>query len=211
MSTMVNISIPTLIKTLALIPAGCRALCAGVRKHPKIITHCSEALAALGIVAAGTTFVYDSWQARKVSLGGAVIYSTPSHMSLLVSNNGGVDLVIKRVQLTAGADVKIHVKINRTGLLVERGKSQILTSEDSELNSTVQYVEPDEVDRVFTHVTTTPCQAVIEYVVAGEESKTAAIDFICYAATMNDEKDTQWIKKTLEAPTNPSATLHSQP
>jgi hypothetical protein len=211
MSTLVKISITTLTKTLALIHAGCRVLSAGVRKHPQIITYCSEALAALGIVAAGATFVYDSWQARKVSLGGAVIYSTPSHMSLLVSNNGGVDLVIKRVQLTAGADVKSHVQINRTGLLVERGKSKILTSEDSELNSTVQYVEPDEVDSVFTRVTTTPCQAVIEYVVAGEESKTATIDFICYAATLNYEKDVKWIEKTLQAPTYRSPALHARP
>ncbi|WDH47269.1 hypothetical protein PUP66_30085 [Pseudomonas chlororaphis] len=211
MSTMVKISITSLTKTLALIPVACRALCAGIRKRPQIITYCSEALAALGIVAAGATFVYDSWQARKVSLAGAVIYSTPSHMSLLVSNNGGVDLVIKRVQLTSGADVKSHVQINRNGLLVERGKSKILTSEDSELNSTVQYVEPDEVDSVFTRSITTPCQAVIEYVVAGEESKTATVDFICYAATLIGEKGIKWIEKTLEAPTYPSPPLHARP
>ncbi|WP_248914374.1 hypothetical protein [Pseudomonas moorei] len=211
MSTMARISITRLTKIIALIPAGCRALCVGIRKRPQIITYCSEALAALGIVAAGATFVYDSWQARKVSLGGAVIYSTPSHMSLLVSNSGGVDLVIKRVQLTSGAYAKSHVQINRNGLLVERGKSKILTSEDSQLNSTVQYVEPDEVDSDFTRSTTTPCQAVIEYVVAGEESKTATIDFICYAATLIGEKDIKWIEKTLEAPTYPSPVSHARP
>lgn len=208
---MVKIRITRLTKTLALIPAGCRTLYAGIGKRPQIITYCSEALAALGIVAAGATFVYDSWQARKVSLGGAVIYSTPSHMSLLVSNNGGVDLVIKRVQLTSGVNAKSHVQINRNGLLVERGKSKILTSEDSQLNSTVQYVEPNEDDADFTRSTTTPCQVVIEYVVAGDESKTATIDFICYAATLIGEKDIKWIEKTLETPTHPSSVLHARP
>lgn len=211
MSTLVNIGVTTLTKALAFIPAGCRALFAGVRKGPQIITYCSEALAALGIVAAGATFVYDSWQARKISLGGAVVYSTPSHTSLLVSNNGGVDIVIKRVQLRSGADVKSHVQINRNGLLVERGKSTILISEDSELNSTVQYVEPDEVDSVLTHSATTPCQAIIEYVVAGQESKTATIDFICYAATVIGERDIERIEKILEAPGYPSTTLHARP
>lgn len=208
---MIKISITKLTKTLALIPACCRTLCARVRKRQQIITYCSEALAALGIVAAGATFVYDSWQARKISLGGAVIYSTPSHMSLLVSNNGGVDLVIKRVQLTSGTDVKSHVQINRDGLLVERGKSKILTSEDSKLNSTVQYVEPDEADNVFTRSTTTPCRAVIEYVVAGQESKTATIDFICYAATLIGERDIEQIEKMLEMPAYPPTSLPAHP
>ncbi|MFJ4052117.1 hypothetical protein ACIPZC_01415 [Pseudomonas sp. NPDC089743] len=106
--------------------------------------------------------------------------------------------MIKRVHLTSGTDVKSDVKINRNGLLVERGKSEILTSEDSELSSTVQHIEPDKNDNLLTRSTTTPCQAVIEYVVAGERNRTATIDFICYAATLIGEKEIKWIEKTLE-------------
>ena len=37
--------------------------------------------------------------------------------------------------------------------------------------------------------TTIRCQAVIDYVVAGAESKTKTVDFICYAATLIGKKN----------------------
>jgi hypothetical protein len=155
-----------------------------VLKHKAIITIFSEAIAAVGILAAGASFTYDSWSGRHISVSGAVISSTPSHISLLITNNGGVDIAIKRVNLVSDVNIKNQVKVNGGGLLLEKGKSLILPSSPSRLNSTVQYVEPEVEERLVTRTLRTPCQAVVEFVVAGEENKTASIDFVCYAATI---------------------------
>lgn len=168
-----------------------------ILRHKELITVISETLAAVGIVAAGTSFTYDSWKARQVSLSGAVIYSTPSHISLLVSNDGGRDLVIKRVSLRSGSDIKSTVEIDPKGLLVEKGKSEILSSNRSKLNSTVQYQNPEDGEEPLFRSIATPCHALIEYVFAGNESQTASIDFLCHAATLLDSEDLERIDKML--------------
>lgn len=168
-----------------------------ILRHKELISVTSEALAALGILAAGATFTYDSYQARQSSLTGAIIYSTPSHISLLVSNDGGKDLVIQRVTLRSGLDIKSTVVIDPKGLLVEKGKSKILSSNRSKLNSTVQFQAPQEGEEPIARQPTTPCQALIDYVVAGSQSRTASIDFICHAATLWDSDNLERIEQLL--------------
>ncbi|CAO3308227.1 hypothetical protein METHP14_60066 [Pseudomonas sp. P14-2025] len=41
----------------------------------------------------------------------------------------------------------------------------------------------------FARSPTSPCQALIEYVAAGHVPQTAAIDFVCHAATLWDRED----------------------
>jgi hypothetical protein len=168
---------------------------AKVLKHRAVITVISEALAAAAILAAGLSFTYDSWQGRKVSISGAVITSTPSHIALLVTNGGGVDVVIKRVNLLSGTDIKNHVEIEQDGLLLEKGKSKILSSNRSQLNTTVQYKKPDDSGSFKVPGAQTPCHANIEYVVAGEEDGASTIDFVCYAATMFGEEELEFMRK----------------
>lgn len=169
-----------------------------ILKHKELISAMSEALAAIGILAAGVTFAYDSYQARQISLTGAVIYSTPSHISLLVSNDGGRDLVIQRVTLRSGLDIKSNVVIDPKGLLVEQGKSEILSSNRSQLNSTVQFRPPQEGEELIARQPTTPCQALIDYVVAGDHVRTASIDFLCHAATLWDSDNVERIEQLLQ-------------
>lgn len=168
-----------------------------ILRHKVLITVLSESLAAIGIIAAGASFTYDSYQARQISLTGAVIYSTPSHISLLVSNDGGKDLVIKRVSLFSGLDIKSTVEIDPKGLLVAKGESKILWSNKSKLNSTVQYQAPENGEEPFARAPTSPCQALIEYVVAGHAPRTAAIDFVCHAATLWDREDLERVEDML--------------
>lgn len=175
-----------------------------VLEHKELITVTSEALAALGIIAAGTSFTYDSWKARQISLSAAIIYSTPSHMSLLVSNDGGQDLVVQRVSLHSGEDIKSNVEIDSKGLLVEKGKSKILPSNRSRLNSTVQYKDSENDEIPIFKSTSTPCQARIEYIVAGEKTRTSLVDFQCYAATLLDEEDIEQSRRILNKPNHPA-------
>ena len=165
------------------------------KENGTVITGLSEIVAAIAIVAAGVSFTYDSWQARNVSISGAVIYSTPSHIALLVTNGGGVDVVIKGVNLSSGDDIKNHVETKRDGLLLEKGKSAILSSDRSRLNTTVQYVKPDNAGGLAAKLAGTPCRANIEYVIAGNKSETSSIDFVCYAATMLGDEDLQFLQE----------------
>lgn len=180
------------MKTRSFSPPSVTAF---VLAHKELITVTSEALAALGIIAAGTSFTYDSWKARQPSLTAAIIYSTPSHISLLVSNDGGQDLVVQRVTLHSGEDIKSNVEIDQKGLLVEKGKSSILSSSRSKLNSTVQYKKPEKEETSIADSISTDCEARIEYIVAGEDTKTSIVKFQCHAATLLDEEELMNIKK----------------
>jgi hypothetical protein len=168
-----------------------------VHKRSQIINCVSGAVAAIGILSSGGIYIHDALQARTASLEGAVIYSSTSQLSLLISNTGGVDLVVTRVQLESGANAKSLVQLTRNGILVEHGKSEILTSEKSQLNSTVQFHETEEGPDQFARATQIPCHAVIDYVVAGKKSKKATIDFTCYAATLIGEEDIKWMSEVL--------------
>jgi len=177
--------------------AGWRRFLQWTLKNRVVITVFSEALAAVGIVAAGASFTYDSWKGREVSLEGAVISSTPSHISLLITNSGGVDAAIRKVSLVSDLDIKNQVRIKGDGLLVEKGKSQILSSEPSRLNTTVQFEDQAAENNWVSRAASTPCQAVIEFVIAGEGSKTATVDFVCYAATIISDESLERLQQII--------------
>jgi hypothetical protein len=172
-----------------------------VHERSQIINCVSGAVAALGILSSGGIYIHETLQARTASLEGQVIYGSTSQVSLLISNTGGMDLVVTRIQLISGANAKSLVQLSQNGILVEHGKSKILISEKSQLNSTVQFQKAEGEANNFARSPQTPCQAVIDYVVAGKESKQAAIDFTCYAATMIGEEDKKWMIEMLMPPT----------
>jgi len=194
--------IATLMKKRSFSPPPFTAF---VLAYKELITVTSEALAALGIIAAGTSFTYDSWKARQASLTAAIIYSTPSHISLLVSNDGGQDLVVQRVTLYSGEDIKSDVEIDPKGLLVEKGKSSILSSSRSKLNSTVQYKKPEREKTSIADSISTDCEARIEYILAGEDTKTSLVKFQCHAATLLDKEELMNLQKMYNLQPPPTA------
>jgi hypothetical protein len=150
--------------------------------NKETITTISETLAALSIVASGTTFLYQSWwKDRQVDLTAVVASSTPAMLSVLATNAGGQDLVIISATVKSKAlgnnSVK-KLKIKSEGELIKRGESLLLTPLPSNLSTMVQANGKAE-DPVTAK---TDCTVHIEFIDPKGHAHKVDVPFQCYAA-----------------------------
>jgi len=149
------------------------------------VTALSELLAALAIVASAATFMLQSlYWSKQVELTAGLVNSTPSMVSILITNSGGVDVAIKRILLRSIGvkDVDILRK-EMGGKLLEKGKSNLETFDKKLLRGiAVQDNYLNKPDQPPALVTLTSCSMVIEMIDANGKLYTKTINFKCIAA-----------------------------
>jgi len=156
--------------------------------NKEAVTIYAELLSALSIVAAAGTFLYQSWASTRVSIDAAIVESTPTIMSILVTNSGGVDAAIRRIAVSAeGIQEPNIVKLPPGGVLLEKGKSFLVIPNRSRLSSTVKsdYLS-DRKGSSTSDFSMTDCTADIELVDADGKTHKRSIGFKCAAACVVD-------------------------
>lgn len=149
-----------------------------------LISPLSEFLAALAIIASGGAFLWDQYQAGQTQIHATVVHSKARNVSLFISNSGGKDIAIKDIHLTIPEyKVDNEVVLDSSGLKVEKGKTEVVRSLQSRLNSSVLYDQ-----KMFggADVSTVKCNLVINFLNSDGESLTESFENTCVAASFAD-------------------------
>lgn len=153
----------------------------------KYITLVSELLAAAAIVASAMTFVLDKlvWS-KQVEVTASIVSSGMKNISLLLSNNGEVDVAIKDVTISIpGYAIKNLVEIEKGGELLLKKSSKLLKSEPSKLNSSVVIDNSNPKEVIPTDYVN--CDLNINYISAGDRiTRNIVLHQQCYAYTLVD-------------------------
>lgn len=160
-------------------------------RKTEIITACSEALAALTILISGGTFVADKlYFSKQVDVSASLVASSAKYLSLLLSNNGQIDVAIKQVTIEVpGYGVTNAVELENGGELLLKNSSKLLKSHPSFLNSSV-IADEREKNPNLPLISKTNCDIKIRYVVAEDNSiKEIPLKLKCYAASFVDPEE----------------------
>lgn len=155
----------------------------------KRITLASEFLAAAAIFFSGVAFLADKlYYSKQIYVDASIVSSSPKNLSLLISNNGQVDVAIKRVSIKVpGYEINNMANIGESDKLLKKESSILLKSGPSFLSSSVV---ADDDDPAIDHkiIATTNCVITVEYIGAGaRKSETLSLNTQCYAASMVDD------------------------
>ena len=148
------------------------------------ITPISEAMTALGVMVGAIMFVWQWHSSKQVELSAVLVNSTPSTISILITNSGGVDVAIKKILVKASGvnDVDILDKVSGEKL-IEKGKSTLKEFDKKRLLGVA--VQDDYLDKPGeSHdqsVGTTDCSILVEMVDAEGKSHSKEIKFKCIA------------------------------
>lgn len=161
--------------------------------HKDKVTALSELLTALAFVASAAVFILQSYWSKQVELNAVLVNSTPSVVSVLITNSGGVDVAIKRilVRSTGVRDVDI-LDMGTGGKLLEKGKSTLEPFDKKlMLGMAVQkdyLVTPDQQNDLS--VGTTDCSIRIEMIDADGKNHSREIKYKCVAGCFYAPKPT---------------------
>ncbi|MEN4658726.1 hypothetical protein ABEI33_15010 [Pantoea agglomerans] len=148
----------------------------------KSVTFISELLAAAAIVASATTFVLDKlvWS-KQVDITASLVNSGPKNLSILMSNNGQIDVAIRKITVDVlGYGIKNLVKLDAGGEILPKNSSKLLSSTSSSLSSSV-IIDPDDNGRKMVPSDLLDCIVNINYISAGNDiSKNIPIKTKCY-------------------------------
>lgn len=154
----------------------------------KSVTFISELLAAAAIVVSATTFVLDKlvWS-KQVDITASLVNSGPKNLSILMSNNGQIDVAIRKITVDVlGYGIKNLVKLDAGGEMLPKNSSKLLSSTSSSLSNSV-IVEPDDNVRGMVLAEMLDCIVNVNYISAGEDiSKNIPIKTKCYPYCMAD-------------------------
>ena len=153
-----------------------------VKSHISLI---SEVLASLSIIFAAIIFIYDFFESKKSDISAAILLSKTDQLALFMNNTGGTDIVLQEISINVpSVDLDREVTLIKTGYLLEKEKSKIVTSLESKLHSTVIYNE-----RVHGNdYPLTQCFVNIQYISPNGQVKTEKISTKCVAATLRENK-----------------------
>lgn len=160
-------------------------------RKTEMITACSEALAALTIIISGGTFVADKlYYSKQVDVSASLVASSTKNLSLLMSNDGQIDVAIKQVTIEVpGYGVTNAVELETGGELLPKNSSKLLKSQPSFLNSSV-IADEREKNSNLPSISKTNCDIKIRYVVAKDNSiKEIPLNLKCYAASFVDPEE----------------------
>lgn len=166
----------------------------------KHVTCVSEVLAASAILASAVTFVADKWHySKQVYVSASVVTSSPRNLSLLVSNDGQIDVAIKQVTIEVpGYGFTNPVNLAIGGELLQRNTSKLLKSVPSSLNSSV-IADAEDKDSKLSSIEKTDCNVKIRYVSANDEqSGVIPLKLKCYAASIVDPEELKKIIGSLD-------------
>ncbi|MGX9361784.1 hypothetical protein C7420_101834 [Pantoea ananatis] len=153
----------------------------------KYVTLISEFLAAAAIVASAITFVMDKlvWS-KKVEVTASLVTSGMKSISLLLSNNGEVDVAIKDVKIIIPNNgINNLVVIDKGGELLSKKSSKLLKSAPSRLNSSIIVDYSNKKEVIPTGYVN--CDINVNYIVAGDKnSHNIVLHQHCYAYTAID-------------------------
>ena len=156
----------------------------------KYVTLVSEFLAAAAIVASAMTFVLDKlvWS-KEVEVTASLVNSSMKNISLLLSNNGEIDVAIKNVTISVPNNaINNLVAIDKDGELLPKKSSKLLKSDSSRLNSSVIVDETKKKEVVPTGYV--DCDVNINYIAAGDKvARNITLHQHCYAYTAIDMKE----------------------
>ncbi|YCH28985.1 hypothetical protein M1D48_12300 [Erwinia sp. D4-22] len=162
------------------------------------VTCVSEALAALAILASAGTFIADKvYFSKQVDVRASLVTSDTKNLSLLMSNNGQIDVAIKQVSIEIpGYGFTNPVKLAIGGELLPRNTSKLLKSVPSFLNSSV-IADTEDKNSKLSSVETTDCNVKIRYVAANDEqSGEIPLQLKCYAASIVEPEE---LKKMIDS------------
>lgn len=166
----------------------------------KGITFVSELLAALAILASAGTFIADKvYFSKQVEVRASLVTSDTKNLSLLMSNNGQVDVAIKQVSIESpGYGFTNPVKLATGGELLPRNTSKLLKSTPSFLNSSV-IADAKDKNSKLSSIETTDCNVKIRYVSANDEpSGEILLRLKCYAASIVEPEELKKIIGSLD-------------
>lgn len=156
----------------------------------KSVTFISEFLAAAAIVASALTFVLDKlvWS-KQVDVTASLVSSGTKSISLLLSNNGEVDIAIKDITINIFGDgITNLVAIEKGGELLSKKSSRLLKSAPSRLNSSVIVDESNPKKVIPTG--NVKCNVNIKYIAAGDTfARNITLHQQCYAYTAIDPEE----------------------
>ncbi|MEK9538020.1 hypothetical protein MI048_07515 [Pantoea agglomerans] len=155
------------------------------------ITGGSEFLAALAILASGVTFVVDKfWLSKQVDVSASFVTSGTKNLSLLMSNDGQIDVAIKKITIEVpGYGFSNPVELELGGELLPKNSSKLLKSNPSFLNSTVIADEINDSPNLSI-IDTTDCTIKIIYIAARDDNpKEIPLKLKCYAISVADQSN----------------------
>ncbi|WP_418162842.1 hypothetical protein [Pantoea vagans] len=163
------------------------------------VTFISELLAAAAIVASATTFMLDKlvWS-KQVDITASLVNSGPKTLSILMSNNGQIDVAIRKVTVDVlGNGIKNLVNLDAGGEMLPKNSSKLLSSTSSSLSSSV-IVDPDDLFEKKIASDMVNCVVNIKYISAGDVfSKDIRIKAKCYPYCVVDPEEVgKLIKKS---------------
>ncbi|AVV37330.1 hypothetical protein [Pantoea vagans] len=165
----------------------------------KSVTFISELLAAAAIVASATTFVLDKlvWS-KQVDITASLVNSGPKSLSILMSNNGQVDVAIRKVTIDVlGNSIKNLVKLDAGGEILTKNSSKLINSTSSSLSSSV-IVGPDDNVKIMGASDMLDCVVNINYIAAGDDvSRSIPIKAKCYPYCVVDPEDVETLIKKI--------------
>lgn len=157
------------------------------------ITPISEAMTALGVMAGAIMFIWQWHSSKQVELNAVLVNSTPSTISILITNSGGIDVAIKKILVKASGVPNIDIldKVNGEKL-VEKGKSTLKEVDKKLLRGiAVQGDYLDKPDQPHDlSVGKTDCSILIEMIDADGKPYKKEIKFECIAACFDIPKPT---------------------
>ncbi|MFY1040077.1 hypothetical protein ACOMYX_16270 [Pantoea agglomerans] len=157
----------------------------------KSVTFISELLAAAAIVASATTFVLDKlvWS-KQVDITASLVNSGPKSLSILMSNNGQIDVAIRKITVDVlGHGIKNLVKLDAGGEILPKNSSKLLSSTSSSLSDSV-IADPDYNVKKMGQSDMLDCVVNINYISAGDDvSRNIPIKTKCYPYCVVDPED----------------------
>ena len=157
----------------------------------KSVTFISELLAAAAIVASATTFVLDKlvWS-KQVDITASLVNSGPKSLSILMSNNGQIDVAIRKITVDVlGHGIKNLVKLDDGGEILPKYSSKLLSSTSSFLSDSV-IVDPDYNLKKTDQSEMLDCVVNVSYISAGDDaSRNIPIKTKCYPYCVVDPED----------------------
>ena len=158
-----------------------------------VATFIAELTTAISFAGAATLYAYNTWWLPgQTDVSAYIVQSTAETFSVYVANEGGTDVVVRSLGIKSeGLDGMVFkAKLPSGGQMVEHGKSALVASAPSHLNSAVK-VDPDLVPKQppGTHISTTKCSAQLQYVDSKGRTGKMALPFDCYAASIIPQEE----------------------